>query len=386
MADEKSIFKYLICSKCGYKKRDPSGKGEGLCIHDQSALYLSENWWVRVTHKGKTTNRPVSPRKRDAQDYLASCKVALLKGDLLPGEEKDITWEDAKSNTERWWQDAVTRKEIKQSTADYYKWQIVALDAFFSEKSLLMISKGDVLDYQTFRSKMDIASETINHETKALKRIYAMHVARTSSEDAPKLCMKAQDIGRVALLPKSGQKVRFLTKEEIKMLLEASTTPAVRMAALIGLNTALRKSNILSLTWQQVRLSKRLISLPASEMKNNEPHIVDIPEHLVPILKEWRGSNKLSKVLFPDDEKCNSFRTEWEKTIEACGFHDVTFHTLRHTFASQFLMNGGDLSTLSEMLGHSSIQITKDIYGHLSRDHKRKAVDQFAASFLEGLG
>lgn len=385
MANEKSIFKYLICAKCGYKKTDTTGKGRGLCKNDQSLMYLSGNWYARTTHLGKTTVKAISSRKRDAEDYLATCRIAKRNGTLLPGEEKDISWPTAKENAEQWWKDAVLRKEIKQSTADYYKWQMIPLDNFFQGKSLLTITRGDVKDYQTKRSEDDIKPVTINHEIKALKRIYSMHVERTSSEIAPKLCGKAADIGRVALLPKSGKKARFLDEAEIKILLEKATTPEVKLLSILGLNTGLRKTNILGLTWQQVRLSKRIINLPAEVMKSGHDHTIDIPEHLIPVFEEWRGNNKLTRFLFPDctgKSAIDTIRPEWDKTMIVCGFTDVTIHTLRHTFASQFLMTGGDLSTLSEILDHSSIQITKDLYGHLSRAHKRKATDQFATTFL----
>jgi integrase len=85
-------------------------------------------------------------------------------------------------------------------------------------------------------------------------------------------------------------------------------------------------------------------------------------------------------------------RTSWEKLLASCNadlkkrkqplFDDVVFHTLRHTFASHFLMAGGGLTTLSELLDHASIQITKDRYGHLSGEHKKKAIDAFAGVFF----
>lgn len=384
MANDKSVFKYLVC-QCGYKRTDPTGKAKGVCKNDGAAMHLSENWYARITHQGKTTVKAISPRRRDAEDYIATCKVAKRSGVLMPGQEKDVTWQTAKKNCEQWWKDAVARGDLKQSTADHYKYRLVSLDAFFSDMTLLTIRKGDVMDYQTARSREGRAPVTINHEVKAIKRIYSMHVARTNSEDAPKLCGKAMDIGRVALVKKDDRKVRFLDAAEIILLLEKATTPEVKLATLISLNTGLRRSNVIELTWQEVRLSKRVIELSAEKMKNRKDHTVDIPEHLVAMLKEWRGNNKLTRFLFPDhtgQASITNFRQEWDKTIHHCGFHDVTFHTLRHTFASQFLMAGGDLSTLSEIMAHADVNITKTIYGHLSREHKKRATDQFADGFL----
>lgn len=364
-------FKKLTCKVCKQWKIDRTGKAKGACCGVPASL--SENWYVRVTVRGKLTTTSVSPRKRDAEKFIEDCRAGRASA-----SEKDIIWSQAAENGAKWWSALVTKTKISQKTADHYGHRMVALSDFFEEFSLLTISKGDLEDYMTHRAELGRAPATINHEVKALRKLYALHVDRTTSEESPKLCGKYADLCRVELIPKDGKKVRFLTEDEINLLLDKSTTPLVRIATLISLNTGLRKSNVLDLNWKEVRLSERVINLPAEKMKSRKDHTVDIPVHLVEPLKQWRDDQPLSPTLFPN--VC--FRTEWDKTVAACGFTDVTFHTIRHTFASQFLMAGGDLSTLSEILAHADIAITKNIYGHLSREHKRKATDDFAAVFL----
>ncbi|MDA8091780.1 MAG: site-specific integrase [Desulfobacteraceae bacterium] len=56
------------------------------------------------------------------------------------------------------------------------------------------------------------------------------------------------------------------------------------------------------------------------------------------------------------------------------GIHDFHFHDLRHTFASQMIMAGVDLTTVKELLGHKDIRMTLR-YAHLASGHKVKAVD-----------
>lgn len=65
--------------------------------------------------------------------------------------------------------------------------------------------------------------------------------------------------------------------------------------------------------------------------------------------------------------------------FEATDPFKVTFHTLRHTFASWLIMGGVDLFTVSKLMGHSSIDMVNRIYGHLSPDHKRRAMAQLGA-------
>jgi integrase len=65
--------------------------------------------------------------------------------------------------------------------------------------------------------------------------------------------------------------------------------------------------------------------------------------------------------------------------LKKAGISDVTFHDLRHTFASHFIMRGGRLKELQEILGHKNISMTMR-YAHLSQEHKMKAV-----KLLDGL-
>ncbi|MCD6256016.1 MAG: site-specific integrase, partial [Deltaproteobacteria bacterium] len=71
----------------------------------------------------------------------------------------------------------------------------------------------------------------------------------------------------------------------------------------------------------------------------------------------------------PYDDLKRSFKT----ALKRAGIEDFTFHDLRHTFASHLVMNGVDLMTVKELLGHKDIKMTMR-YSHLSPDHKRVAV------------
>lgn len=67
------------------------------------------------------------------------------------------------------------------------------------------------------------------------------------------------------------------------------------------------------------------------------------------------------------------------RLCKEAGVPNITVHGLRHTFASHFMMNGGNINELAEMLGHSSVQLTRDYYLHFSEEHiqRRGRVVQF---------
>ena len=68
-------------------------------------------------------------------------------------------------------------------------------------------------------------------------------------------------------------------------------------------------------------------------------------------------------------------RTAYENAVATAKLEDVTFHTLRHTFASWAMMRGASLKELQELLGHASLTMTMR-YAHLSPDRLRSAVSR----------
>jgi len=69
-----------------------------------------------------------------------------------------------------------------------------------------------------------------------------------------------------------------------------------------------------------------------------------------------------------------NIKKAFKTALKNAGITDFRFHDLRHTFASQVIMRGGDLKDVQELLGHKSMSMTLR-YSHLSQEHKKKAVN-----------
>lgn len=69
-------------------------------------------------------------------------------------------------------------------------------------------------------------------------------------------------------------------------------------------------------------------------------------------------------------------RYHFAAVCRSCGIEPMHFHALRHTFATRYIEHGGDIVSLSEILGHSSASITMDRYVHPSMDKKRHNVER----------
>lgn len=67
--------------------------------------------------------------------------------------------------------------------------------------------------------------------------------------------------------------------------------------------------------------------------------------------------------------------------LQVAGINHVNFHALRHTFATRAIERGVNVKTLSDILGHSQVQITMDLYCHISLDHMRGVMNSMADLF-----
>ncbi len=65
-----------------------------------------------------------------------------------------------------------------------------------------------------------------------------------------------------------------------------------------------------------------------------------------------------------------------QKSLTKANLRQIRFHDLRHTFASLLIQNGESLAYVKEQLGHSSIKMTVDVYGHLVPGANRQAVNR----------
>jgi integrase len=106
---------------------------------------------------------------------------------------------------------------------------------------------------------------------------------------------------------------------------------------------------------------------------------VPILDPLLPVLREWRLRNP-SDLVFPNRDgnqllpSARIFQERLHVVLDAAGFarpktgrylHEINFHSLRHTFASHWVMNGGDIFRLQRILGHQNIMMTMR-YAHLA--------------------
>jgi len=145
----------------------------------------------------------------------------------------------------------------------------------------------------------------------------------------------------------------------------------------LALNTGLRLSEMYGLTWENVNVSRKVLTIPRS--KNGEARHVPLNATAVTVLLELlkRGDGTGRVIRNAKGLPLSDPRYWFEPSLRAAEIRDFSWHCLRHTFASRLVMSGVDLRTVQELLGHKSIAMTVR-YSHLSPTHTLAAVERLA--------
>ena len=148
------------------------------------------------------------------------------------------------------------------------------------------------------------------------------------------------------------------------------TNLRLRLLVLIAVATGMRRGEIFRLEWGDILYSEGLIVVRA-RLKKGKIRLVPMPPELAEEIRRYPAVMGEDRIL-PPEPGATSGRQRADKSfhelLERAKIRDFRFHDLRHTFASWYMMSGGDLYELSKLLGHSNIQMTER-YADLARAH-----------------
>lgn len=166
-----------------------------------------------------------------------------------------------------------------------------------------------------------------------------------------------------------------------------------KFAALISLYTGIRIGELCALQWKDInngtiKIYKTLHRL--KDEKGKSTIFIDSPKtfhsnRTIPIplflntIIESKRSNSENYVIANESVKIiepRLMQIKFKRMTEECGLENVTFHTLRHTFATRCVECGFDIKSLSEILGHSDVKTTLNKYVHSSMELKQKNMNK----------
>ncbi len=198
-------------------------------------------------------------------------------------------------------------------------------------------------------------------------------------------------------LPPRRDLVEYLSREEIQALLTVcakdANTGNVSAQMLYGcvhlaIHSGLRKGELLGLRWQDLDLETRRLTVSRSfrsTPKGGKIRHLRLPLVCVPILSSWRKLCPTTPegLVFPVLNQGKARMGESRSmlglptALEQAGCHPLqrAWHALRHTFASHFVMSGGNILALQKILGHHDIKQTMT-YAHLATEYLGDEMDR----------
>lgn len=287
---------------------------------------------------------------------------------------KPSTFENVKSKVEKMTEEHFKELKLKKITVAY------------CQRVVIELSKNYIL---------------YNHYLSVINRIFKYAVLMDIINSNP--------FDKV-IKPKSRQTQRkgnFLTKEELKEFLKlAQTTTLSYFFPLVHLMayTGLRQGEALALKWSDINFENKKITVDKTAVRikekqtlqtpktKNSKRVISIDSATLSILKSWKKDQ--IKIFFKNgkhfegDENFifTNQRAEWvhihnfiryfKRFISDHKLKPITPHGLRHTHASLLFSAGVEPKNISDRLGHSTVQITLDLYTHITEEQRSDTVDK----------
>lgn len=377
----------------GFHKREVKRKDGSTYIRWEGTTFEGGK---RKVFYGKT-EREVKAKIKEYENDLFNHGTALEKTKIkLQDYVKDYI---LKSLNQR-----VTSSTVERYMSLYYSH---IENSSLGKKYVHEIKLQDIEDF--FKSKTKLSKSSMSLLSLLLKQTFRYAISNNIIRINP--CIDF-------VLPKSEKEkrvIKILTLDEQQRFLESAKESRYFLLYFFDLCTGMRAGEVEALKWENVDLDNKIVKVRESarlvrkyDDKGNTNDIVevkepktkesirDIPlsEQLTNLLKQHK-ENSSSEYVFTNMKNemlthdtldkslkviCNKAkigepvqrRRNRKDVIEYTG---ITFHCLRHTFATRLIENGVDVKTVSQLLGHSKTEITINRYVHSTDDSKKAAIE-----------
>ena len=373
-------------------------EGTIMARHGENIRKRADGRWegrypIYSEEKGRKLYRSVyGGSYKEVKEKLAqrnSCpqKTAERTGEVWsqdPNFHGKILFTDA---AEEWF--AEVRKSKKQST--YIKYMLIYsnhLEKPFSNMELNKIT--DSLAAEKFSGPLSNSTRksiycVLNQILKFASRKYSFLVPNLKNPVLESCC----------------KPVEVLTRTEQGRLLSSlySETDLFKTAILLCLYTGLRLGELCALKWSDIDFENGLVKVSSTvqrlyiEGEETKTGLLETSPKSEFSRREIPLSSAVAdKIVGFKNRKTYVFggmkpveprtmQNHFKKIIREAGLPDKNFHILRHTFATNCVEGGTDVKSLSEILGHSDVQITLNRYVHPSMDTKRRYIDSLSAFY-----
>lgn len=281
---------------------------------------------------------------------------------------------------EEWWADA--EPGLAPNTLRGYRPAIARAKDRFGDSYIRAIKPSDINTFiRDFTKQHQAADKTVRTQLMMVNLICKYAVSTGDLEANP-----ARDIS----IPKGLKKEsRMLPSDEDIKRVKGAENCTFGLFALLTLYTGCRRGEALALTWDDIDLENRLISITKSVYQQSNTPMLKEPKteagrRTVPLLDRLAERLKPGRGLLFPDPKTGGLMTEmhfqrlWKAYAAESGV-TATPHQLRHAFATMLFEADVNEKDAQEILGHAQLSTTRDIYTHIRDQRRQKTYTQLRA-------
>ena len=238
---------------------------------------------------------------------------------------------------------------------------------YYKRKDLKKLNEDDILEYLKLNFiNIGCSAATINVNRAAIKYYYLVNFNKNFSN---------------ILLPQTKIPSRFpkiISKQDFIKMFNSEFNLKHKLWIMLAYGSGLRISEVASLKVSDILSKEHKIRVIG---KGNKERYAPLPDFTLKLLRLYWIQNKdkiTNNYFFPGKYKATKdtcitsfgIKEAFEKIKENNNLdNSITFHTLRHSYATEFIKNGGDIWELKNILGHSSINTTS-MYLHMAENFK----------------
>ena len=339
--------------------------------------------------KRRLVTLPEGISRKDARKRLVEIEAQVERGTYLP-KSKIPTFSEVAENWLKY-----KKPNIRHSTYEQYKGHVRNhLSPYFGNTKINHINFNAIEKYITAATNKEVIPATLKKLLTTLGSIMKYAVRKKLCEYNP-----VSDVERPKV-PKN-TKVEILKPEEIRALIENEKDQKHKMLFTLAVMSGMRQGELLGLKWAEIDWFNSQVHVrrtfnhgrfyePKTETSRRA---IDIGPSVMSDLRKWKlacPANDLDLV-FPSKagkpiDANNLIKREFKSALDRAKIRKIHFHILRHTYASLLIDQGEHPKYIQTQMGHSSINVTMDTYGHLMNTVNREASKRLEKAVFQGNG
>jgi site-specific recombinase XerD len=322
----------------------------------QKVAGKNSSWWIRYVDAQGRFRREKAGTKGAAIDLYRKRKTEALIGKKLPEKLRHATVSFADIA-----RDALAYSKTHKLSYRNDVCRMENLLRWFREYPADAVTPQDI---ERRFGQQEWSAATANRYRALLSLTYRLAIRNGKIKENPARLVRHR--------LEDNARIRFLSTDEETALRKAieSECPERISEFVLALNTGLRLSEQYGLTWADVSLARRVLTIPRS--KNGSTRYVPLNQAALGALESLR--KRTADAGFVCGGAAGP-RTWFEPALKKAKIANFSWHCIRHTFASRLVMAGVDIRTVQELMGHKTIAMTVR-YAHLAPKHTLAAVER----------